>query len=61
MSSRKEIQNHNMFNNKELKSQQNIDKEIAREEYALDEKMTIPNFDNKINKDSAWSQRKLTR
>lgn len=60
MSSRKEVENHNMFESEEIDSQKKS-KEVQPTEYAINEQMTIPNFDNKISKDSGWNQRKVTR
>lgn len=60
MSSRKEAGTHNMFENSEFQKHPKIKKHL-KEEYALDEKMTIPDFDNQVVKDSGWQQRKITR
>ena len=37
------------------------DKKHIKEAYAMDEKMTIPDFDNQVVKDSGWQERKVTR
>lgn len=60
MSSRKEIENHNMFEDNEFQKPSK-GKKYIKEEYAMDEKMTIPDFDNQVVKDSAWRERKVTR
>ena len=60
MSSRKEVENHNMFQDNEFQKSPK-DKKYIKEEYAMDEKMTIPDFDNQVVKDSAWQERKDTR
>lgn len=60
MSSRKQVENHNMFSdietNKKLNHKQEVD-----EAYADKEKMMIPRFENQVSRDSAWSQRTDTR
>ena len=60
MSSRKEVENHNIFEDteadKEPKYQADLD-----EAYAMNEKMTIPRFYNTVARDSGWSQRTDTR
>ncbi len=60
MSSRKEVQNHNIFEDTEAEKQPKYEKDIE-EAYAIKEKMTIPRFENQVSKDSAWSQRTDTR
>ena len=60
MSSRKKVENHNMFESEEIHGKIKA-KKIEPTEYAINEQMTIPNFDNEINKDSAWNERKTTR
>lgn len=60
MSSRKEVQNHNMFDDNEFQKPSKSDNQI-KGEYAIDEKMTIPDFNNQVVKDSGWRGRKITR
>ena len=60
MSSRKEVQNHNIFKDTEAEKQPKYESEIE-EAYATNEKMTIPRFENQVARDSAWSQRTDTR
>ena len=60
MSSRKETENHNMFEDNEFQKPSKGKKHI-KEAYAMDEKMAIPDFDNQVVKDSAWQERKVTR
>lgn len=60
MSSRKEVQNHNIFKDNDFQKPPRS-KRYIKEEYAMDEKMTIPDFDNQVVKDSAWQERKITR
>lgn len=60
MSSRKEVQNHNMFSDIETNKELNH-KQEAKEAYADKEKMMIPRFENQVARDSAWSQRTDTR
>lgn len=60
MSSRKKVENHNIFEDtqaeKEPRHKQKVD-----EEYANKEQMTIPRFENQVSRDSGWSQRTDTR
>lgn len=58
MSSRKEKASHNMF--EETKQEGQYDPAVD-ENYADNEKMTIPKFHNRVAKDSGWSQRTDTR
>lgn len=60
MSSRKEVENHNMFEDNEFQKEPKNKKELT-EDYATNEKMTIPQFDNRVVRDSGWSQRTDTR
>ncbi len=60
MSSRKKVQRHNMFEDNEFQKPPKS-KRYLNEEYALDEKMVIPDFDNQVTRDAGWNQRKVTR
>lgn len=60
MSSRKQVQNHNIFEDTEADKQPKH-KEDVKESYATNEKMTIPRFENQVSRDSGWSQRTDTR
>lgn len=60
MSSRKEVENHNIFEDTQVEKQPRH-KQKLKEEYASEEKMTIPRFDNQVARDSGWSQRTDTR
>ncbi len=60
MSSRKEVQNHNIFEDSQDDKQPKHDQKLE-EDYALKEKMTIPRFYNEVAKDSGWSQKTDTR
>lgn len=60
MSSRKEVQNHNIFEDTQDHKQPRP-KEKLEESYANEEKMTIPRFENTVSKDSGWRNRTDTR
>ena len=60
MSSRKEVQNHNMFEEIEARKYPKTEKNVD-ESYATNEKMSIPRFENQVARDSGWSQRTDTR
>ena len=60
MSSRKESQNHNIFEDSQAEKVPKYTADVD-EAYAINEKMTIPRFNNRVAKDSGWSQRTDTR
>ena len=60
MSSRKESENHNIFDNTQAQQQPKHDQALE-ESYATKEKMTIPRFHNQVARDAGWSQRTDTR
>lgn len=60
MSSRKEVENHNIFEDSQIEKQPKHVQKVE-EAYATKEKMTIPRFNNQVARDSGWSQRTDTR
>ncbi|HHX61382.1 MAG TPA: hypothetical protein GX707_11830 [Epulopiscium sp.] len=60
MSSRKEVQNHNIFEDTEAQKIPRYERDV-QEAYATNEKMTIPKFENQVARDSGWRQMTDTR
>lgn len=60
MSSRKERDSHNIFQDTEQDKEPKYDPNVDQN-YADNEDMTIPKFHNRVAKDSGWSQRTDTR